>query len=215
MASLERLKAMVIAGDEEAVAETRALLSDGVAPGDIISGALLPGMDVVGERMRKGECFIPEVLLSARTMQGCLDLVKPLLADSERSGAGTVVIGTVEGDLHDIGKNLVAMLLEGAGFTVVDLGKSVPADAFVEAVRRNDADILGMSALITTTVPKMGETIKVLREAGLRERVKVIVGGAPVSQAFADEIGADAYGADAAAAVERCRSLARAGAVGD
>ena len=150
-------------------------------------------MDVVGAQMKSGEKFIPEVLLSARTMQACLDLIKPKLG--EGGGAlGTVVIGTVEGDMHDIGKNLAAMLLSGAGFEVFNLGKGITPADFVAAVKEHDADILGMSGLLTTTIPKMPETIQALKDAGLRDKVKVIVGGAPVSVEWAAEIGADAYG---------------------
>jgi 5-methyltetrahydrofolate--homocysteine methyltransferase len=163
-------------------------------------------MEVVGERMREGECFIPEVLLSARTMQGALELLRPYMAEGEGAAAGTVVIGTVEGDLHDIGKNLVGMLLQGAGFAVVNLGTGVTAAQFVAAVREHAPQILGMSALLTTTLPHMGETIAALKEAGLRESVKVLVGGAPVTQAWADEVGADGYGANAALAVERAKA---------
>jgi len=209
MASLETLKAMVIAGDEGATHETEVLLAEGSTARNIIDDALLPGMDVVGERMRSGDCFIPEVLLSARTMQACLDIVKPRLAVGESSSVAKMLIGTVEGDVHDIGKNLVAMLLEGAGFEVVNLGRSVKTVDFLSAVREHRPDILGMSALLTTTIPRMGETLRALEAADLREGLKVIVGGAPVNQAYADEIGADAYGPNAAVAVDRCRELAK------
>ena len=164
-------------------------------------------MDVVGARMREGECFIPEVLLSARVMQACLDILRPLMAEGEGGGFGTVVIGTVEGDLHDIGKNLVGMLLQGAGFTVVNLGTGVTAEAFVAAVREHAPQLLGMSALLTTTLPHMSETLAALKAAGLRESVKVMVGGAPVTAAYAEEIGADGYGANAGMAVERAKEL--------
>jgi len=157
--------------------------------------------------MRSGDCFIPEVLLSARVMQGALDLLRPHMAEGESTSAGTVVIGTVEGDLHDIGKNLVAMLLQGAGFTVVNLGAGVTAAQFVSAVKEHRPQILGMSALLTTTLPHMGETIEALKDEGLRESVKVMVGGAPVTQAWADEVGADGYGANAGMAVERAKAL--------
>jgi 5-methyltetrahydrofolate--homocysteine methyltransferase len=198
----------VIAGDgPTARALTERLLTSGSSARTILDQGLLPGMDVVGQRMKTGEMFIPEVLLSARTMQGCLDLLKPHLAAGEQAGSGTVVIGTVEGDVHDIGKNLVAMLLEGAGFTVINLGPGISPAQFVTAVQEHQADILGMSGLLTTTIPKMRLTIEALKEAGLREQVKVMVGGAPVTQRFADEIGADAYGANAAAAVEKAKTL--------
>ncbi len=157
--------------------------------------------------MRDGDCFIPEVLLSARVMQSCLDLLRPHMAAGEEAGGGVVVLGTVEGDLHDIGKNLVGMLLQGAGFTVVNLGTGVTAADFVAAVREHGATIIGMSALLTTTLPHMAETIALLKAEGLREAVKVMVGGAPVTAAYAEEIGADGYGANAGMAVERAKEL--------
>ena len=164
-------------------------------------------MDVVGAQMKSGDKFIPEVLLSARTMQACLDLIKPHLAAGESMSLGTIVIGTVEGDMHDIGKNLVAMLLSGAGFEVVNLGKGITPADFVAAVKEHDAQILGMSGLLTTTIPKMPETIQALKDAGLRDKVKVIIGGAPVSAEWAAEVGADAYGANASLGVEKCKEL--------
>jgi len=203
-----QLTQALIAGDAGTVnALTQALLATGASAREILDEALLPGMEVVGERMREGECFIPEVLLSARTMQGALELLRPHMAAGEAAAAGTVVLGTVEGDLHDIGKNLVGMLLQGAGFAVVNLGTGVTAAQFVAAVREHAPQIVGMSALLTTTLPHMGETIAALKEAGLRESVKVLVGGAPVTQAWADEVGADGYGANAALAVERAKGL--------
>ncbi len=205
----EQLTQALIAGNGETVnALTSALLASGASAREILDEALLPGMEVVGERMRKGECFIPEVLLSARTMQGALDLLKPHLGEGESAGLGTIVIGTVEGDLHDIGKNLVAMLLQGAGFTVVNLGTGVTTTAFVAAVKEHSPVIVGMSALLTTTLPHMAETIAALKDAGLRDSVKIMIGGAPVTQAFADELGADGYGANAGMAVERAKALA-------
>jgi corrinoid protein of di/trimethylamine methyltransferase len=204
----DQLKQAIIDGNADtALALTQALLATGASAREILDAALLPGMEVVGVRMRDGECFIPEVLLSARVMQGCLDLLKPHMAAGEQAGGGVVVIGTVEGDLHDIGKNLVGMLLQGAGFEVVNLGTGVTAEAFVAAVREHGARIVGMSALLTTTLPHMAETIAALKAAGLREQVKVMVGGAPVTAAFADEIGADGYGANAGMAVERAKEL--------
>ena len=204
----DQLKQAVIDGNEAvATALTQALLAAGATPREVLDEALLPGMEVVGARMRAGECFIPEVLLSARVMQACLDLLRPHMAAGEEAGGGTVVIGTVEGDLHDIGKNLVGMLLQGAGFTVVNLGTGVSAEAFVAAVREHEASIIGMSALLTTTLPHMAETIAALKDAGLRDAVKVMVGGAPVTAAYAEEIGADGYGANAGMAVERAKEL--------
>jgi 5-methyltetrahydrofolate--homocysteine methyltransferase len=204
----DQLKQAIIDGnDGVATAMTGALLASGASAREILDTALLPGMEVVGVRMREGECFIPEVLLSARVMQACLDLLRPHMAEGEGAGFGCVVIGTVEGDLHDIGKNLVAMLLQGAGFTVVNLGTGVSPADFVAAVREHAPQIVGMSALLTTTLPRMAETIAALKDAGLREGVKVMVGGAPVTSAWAAEIGADGYGANAGMAVERAKEL--------
>ena len=207
----DQLKQAVIDGQGDMVlALTQALLATGVSAREILDEALLPAMAVVGERMRSGECFIPEVLLSARTMQSALELLKPHMVEGDSASLGTVVIGTVEGDLHDIGKNLVAMLLQGAGFEVVNLGTGVTAAQFVAAVREHDAQIIGMSALLTTTLPRMKETIAALTAAGLRDTVKVMVGGAPVTAAYAAEVGADGYGANAAMAVERAQNLLEA-----
>jgi methylmalonyl-CoA mutase cobalamin-binding domain/chain len=207
MADFETLKKMIIDGADAATAATQQLIDGGASARDILDQALLPGMDVVGAEMKSGDKFIPEVLLSARTMQACLDLIKPHLAAGESMSLGTVVIGTVEGDMHDIGKNLAAMLLSGAGFEVVNLGKGVTPADFVTAVKEHKADILGMSGLLTTTIPKMPETIAALKAAGLRDSVKVIVGGAPVSVDWANEIGADAYAANASLGVEKCKEL--------
>jgi len=204
----DQLQQALIAGDAGTVnALTQALLASGVPAREILDEALLAGMDVVGERMRSGDCFIPEVLLSARVMQGALDLLRPHMAEGESTSAATVVIGTVEGDLHDIGKNLVGMLLQGAGFEVVNLGTGVTAAQFVAAVKEHKPQILGMSALLTTTLPHMGETIQALKDESLRESVKVMVGGAPVTRAWADAVGADGYGANAGMAVERAKAL--------
>jgi corrinoid protein of di/trimethylamine methyltransferase len=204
----EQVRNAIIEGNEAtAMAMTQALLASGASARQILDDGLLPGMDVVGQRMKTGECFIPEVLLSARVMQACLDSLGPHLAEGESSSTGTYVIGTVEGDLHDIGKNLVAMMLQGAGWKVVNLGTGVTVAQFVAAVKEHQPDIVGMSALLTTTVPKMRATIEALKEAGLRDSVKVMVGGAPVTQAFADEIGADGYGANAGGAVDGAKAL--------
>ena len=204
----DQLRQALIDGNAATVnALTQALLATGVSGREILDDALLPGMEVVGERMRSGDCFIPEVLLSARTMQGALDLIRPHLAAGDSASLGVVVIGTVEGDLHDIGKNLVAMMLQGAGFEVVNLGTGVTAADFVAAVREHGPVLLGMSALLTTTLPHMAETIEQLKAAGLRESVKVMVGGAPVTAAFAEELGADGYGANAGMAVDKAKGL--------
>jgi 5-methyltetrahydrofolate--homocysteine methyltransferase len=206
----------LILGDRETVArKTREGLERALDPRDLIFRGLIPGMDVVGEKFRRNEYYVPQVLLSARAMYAGLDLLKPLITASATPDdhLGVVVIGTAQGDLHDIGKNLVAMMLEGAGFKVINLGRDVAPEKFVEAVREHQADIVGISALMTTTMPAMKRTIDALARAGLRERVKVMVGGAPVSQAYADEIGADGYAKDSTLAVVRAKALRRAPAV--
>ena len=164
-------------------------------------------MEVVGKRFRSGEMFLPEVLLSAEIMHKGLDIINPLLAKSGHKGIGTVIIGTVEGDIHDIGKRIVGLLLEGNGFRVIDLGVDVKADAFVQAMEKHNPDILGMSALLTTTMPNMGKTIDLLKEKGLREKVKIVVGGAPISEQFTKSIGADGYAMEAGSAVELVKKL--------
>jgi 5-methyltetrahydrofolate--homocysteine methyltransferase len=195
----------LILGDKDTVAaKTREGLSFSMDPKELIFKGLIPGMDVVGEKFRRNEYYVPQVLLSARAMYAGLDLLKPLITAAAKSDDyyGVVVIGTAQGDLHDIGKNLVAMMLEGAGFKVVNLGRDVAA-----AVEEHQANIVGISALMTTTMPAMKRTIDALLKAGLRERVKVMVGGAPVSQAFADEIGADGYAKDSTLAVVKAKLL--------
>ncbi len=182
-------------------------LSQGLSPGEILDKGLIPGMDIVGQRMKTGEMFIPEVLRSAKTMQNALRVLQPHMQQGQSSGKGHIIIGTVAGDLHDIGKNLVVIMLEGGGFTVTDLGTDIKPNQFVEEVKNNKVDILGMSALLTTTMPKMKETLNALETAGLRQNLKVMIGGAPVSQKHADEIGADAFAANAAAAVEVVREM--------
>jgi 5-methyltetrahydrofolate--homocysteine methyltransferase len=187
---------------------TRQALAEGLDPKGIIFKGLIPGMDVVGEKFRRNEYYVPQVLLSARAMYAGLDLLKPLLTQAAAGEyLGTVVIGTAQGDLHDIGKNLVAMMLEGAGFTVHNLGRDVAPEKFVEAVKQKDANIVGISALMTTTMPAMRRTIEALMRDGLRDRVKVMVGGAPVSQAFCDDIGGDGYAKDSTAAVVKAKTL--------
>jgi len=205
---LEKLAAALITGNQqEVIALTREALDKDAAAKHIMDNGLLAGMDVVGQRFKAGDMFIPEVLLCARCMHAAMDILEPLLSKGEASAAGTVVIGTVEGDLHDIGKNLVAMMLQGAGFKIIDLGTNIKPRDFVAAVEQHQPDIVGMSALLTTTMPKMQETIESLKASGIRERVKVMIGGAPVTQEYADKIGADAYGANAASATEIARQL--------
>jgi corrinoid protein of di/trimethylamine methyltransferase len=205
---LERMSEALIAAKADEVNKlVREVLDAGSDAKSILDNGLIPGMDIVGQRMKAGELFIPEVLCSARAMQGAIEILKPHMSGEDSAGRGTVVIGTVEGDLHDIGKNLVAMMLQGAGFNVVNLGSSIKPMDFVEAVKANNAVIVGMSALLTTTMPKMVETINALKEAGIRDQVKVILGGAPVTQRFANSIEADAYGANAVAATHKAREL--------
>jgi len=204
-----RIARALIVGDRETVGRmTQEGLDRGLDPKQIIFRGLIPGMDVVGEKFRRNEYYVPQVLLSARAMYAGLDLLKPLLTAAATSEyLGTVVIGTAQGDLHDIGKNLVAMMLEGAGFKVVNLGRDVAPEKFCAAVVEHGAHIVGISALMTTTMPAMKRTIDALHKAGLREQVKVMIGGAPVSQAFADQIGADGYARDSTLAVVKAKQL--------
>lgn len=181
-------------------------LADGTAANDILTKALIPGMSAVGERFKKNEIFVPEVLITARAMNAALNILKPVLAQAGVEPIGKAVICTVKGDLHDIGKNLVKMMIEGTGISVIDLGIDCPPERVVEAVKEYKPDIVCLSALLTTTMVNQKATIDALKEAGLRDQVKVMVGGAPVTQAFADEIGADAYTPDAATAAEVARS---------
>ena len=195
-------------GEDDAVrAGTEAALAADLAPDDILRNGLLAGMAVVGEEFGRREIFLPDVLLAARAMQAGMEVLKPHLARDGAPPAGRVVLGTVQGDLHDIGKNLVGILLRGAGWEVIDLGTDVPAARFLEAAESSGARVIGLSALLTTTMPRMGEVVSLLRERGLSGRVKVVVGGAPVTQAFADEIGADGWGFDADSAVRRVKAL--------
>lgn len=205
---LNKIKMAVIEHDVDSILGlTQQALKEGLLPKDILDNGLVPGMDYVGVQFRKGEMFVPEVLFSARAMQASLSILRPLFAQTGAKMLGKVVLGTVKGDLHDIGKDLVGMMLEGAGFEVINLGKDVAPEAFVKAVRDNEPDIVGMSALLTTTMTAMGTTIKALEEAGLRDRVKVMVGGAPLTTDFAQRIGADGYGASAPAAVDLARKF--------
>ena len=202
------LKQAVIEGnDKKTLSLVRVALTERTNPVDIVNLGLQPGLITVGEKFSEGEFFIPEMLLAARAVSRSLDILRPLISDIQSVIIGRVVLGTVAGDIHDIGKNLVGMLLEGAGFEVVDLGSNVPLERFVATVHDYHPDILGLSALLTTTMPAMKATIEALKVAGIREQVKVVVGGAPVTQHFADRIGADGYGTDGGAAIELCRRL--------
>ena len=198
----------VIAGQESRVAElTQAAINGGAEPLAIINEGLIAGMNVVGASFKSGKMFVPEVLMSARSMRAGVELVKPLLVGQDVPSAGKVIIGTVKGDLHDLGKNLVAMMLESGGFNVVNLGIDLAPEKFVAAVKEYQPQVVGLSALLTTTMLVMKDVIELLKEEGLRDKVKVIVGGAPISYDFASEIGADGFAPDAASAVELCRKL--------
>ncbi len=208
MADYEALKEAVIEGNAGRAKElTQQALEEGNGPQEILDEGLIPAMDVVGEKFSRQEFYIPEMLIAARAMQAGLGLLKPLLAQGQSKTRGKAVIGTVKGDLHDIGKNLVGMMLQGGGFEVVDLGADVKPAKFVEAVEREKPDFVMMSALLTTTMLSMRETIEALKAAGLREGVKVGVGGAPVTQRFAEEIGADFYAPDATGAVNKSKEF--------
>ena len=209
MAELERISSGVIAGDDAGVAElTRQAIDGGVAPVEIINSGLIKGMNVVGQRFKAGEMYVPEVMVAARAMKAGMELVRPLIVEGDIPSAGKVIIGTVAGDLHDIGKNLVGMMMESGGMTVVNMGVDIAADKFAAAVREHKPDVLAMSALLTTTMLAMKDTIELLKEEGLRDSVKVIVGGAPVTADFAREIGADGWAPDAASAKDLAVDLA-------
>ncbi len=186
---------------------TQKALDEGVAASEIITKYLIPAMGEVGDRFERNEFYVPELLIAARAMQAGLAILKPLLADTDLKPTGKVVIGTVKGDLHDIGKNLVSMMLQGAGFEIVDLGVDVAPDKFVDAVKQSQAQVVALSALLTTTMPSMKTTIDALKAAGIRDQVKVVIGGAPVTQRYADEIGADGYAPDANSAVRKSKEL--------
>ena len=192
---------------DQVVAGTNELLRRGMSPHDVLTNVLVAGMDIVGADFRDGTLFVPEVLMAAKSMKSGMNILRPLLAETGAPQVGTMVIGTVKGDIHDIGKNLVAMMMEGAGFKVVNLGINNEAEKFLAAVREHKPEILGMSALLTTTMPYMAVVIQALREAGLRDQLIVLVGGAPLNAAFAEEIEADAYCRDAAIAVETAKKL--------
>lgn len=208
MKIFEEIADEVVKGNSASVTDlTNRALSQDISSGEVLNKGLVAGMSVVSERFKNNEIFIPEVLISARAMNSGLEILKPLLAESKFESKGKVVIGTVKGDLHDIGKNIVAMLLQGAGFDVIDLGADVSKEKFVEFAKKEKADILGMSALLTTTMLYMKEAIDALQEAGLRQNVKVIIGGAPVTDAYASQIQADGYAPDAASAVDLSKRL--------
>ena len=208
MFDFEKIRQALESGNAPAVKKmTEAALGQGVSAETLLNEGLIAAMSRVGDKFKRNEVYVPEVLVAARAMYAGLDILRPVLVETGAKAVGKLVIGTVKGDLHDIGKNLVRMMFEGAGFQVVDLGIDVPDGKFVDAVRTEKPDLLGMSALLTTTMPVMKKTIEALEDAGLRDKVKVIVGGAPVTQHFADAIGADGYAADASSAVELAKNL--------
>ena len=196
-----------VTGAQEGI---QAALAADLKPGDILGEGMIAAMQEVGRRFEEGDYYVPEMLVAARAMQAGLSLLKPALVAGEVRSAGKVAIGTVKGDLHDIGKNLVTLMLEGAGFEVKDLGVDVPPEQFVEAISQGDVDIVALSALLTTTMPHMQTTIEAIRQAGLRGKVKIIIGGAPVTQSFAAQIGADGFSADASSAPRVAQSLLQA-----
>lgn len=207
-AILEKISGAVFEGDSE---KTEALvqkaMDDGISAKDILDNGLVLGMGEVGARFKRGEMFVPEVLMSAEAMHTGLELLRPALAESDAERTGKIMLATVKGDLHDIGKNLVGMMCEGEGFEVVDLGFNVSPEVIVEKIKEHQPDVVGLSAMLTTTMRAMGHTIKAVEEAGLRDKVKIIVGGAPVDKEFAERIGADGYGSNAVSGPELARNL--------
>ncbi|MDW7673255.1 MAG: corrinoid protein [Bacillota bacterium] len=203
MSNFEALNAGVIAGNlKQVAADTQAAVDAGLDPIEIINKGLIAGMNVVGQRFKAGDMYVPEVLMAAKAMASGVEIVKPLIAEGDVPNKGKVLLGTVKGDLHDIGRNLVGMMLESSGYQVITLGEDISPEKFAEGVKEHKPHVIGMSALLTTTMLSMKETIDVLVEEGVRDQVKVIIGGAPVTQDFADEIGADGYAPDAASATE-------------
>ena len=208
MSTLAQLAELVATGKWKQVsAKTNEALSEGTLAQDILKDGLMAGLNVTGERFKKNDCYIPEVLLSSKAMNTGMQIIEPLLVGCNLASEGKVIVGTVLGDIHDIGKNLVIIMLKGAGFEVIDLGINVPPDKFVEAVKEHDVTLIGLSALLSTTMPAQKATMDALEEAGLRNKVKVMVGGAPVNQEYADKIGADGYAIDAATAVDIAKKL--------
>jgi len=210
MADLQAIASALISGKrDEVAAKVKAALAEGVSPEKVLNNGLIAGMQVVGAKFKNNEFYVPEVLIAARAMKAGMEILQPLLVAAGVKPLASVVLGTVKGDLHDIGKNLVGMMLQGGGFEVIDLGTDVPPEKFVAAALEKGAKIIAMSALLTTTMPQMGNVIKAIEEAGIKGKIKSLIGGAPVTQNFADEIGADGYAPDAASAVESAQQLVR------
>jgi 5-methyltetrahydrofolate--homocysteine methyltransferase len=208
MAKYQDLADAIIKGDNTSSREiAEKLVADGVSATEILNEGMMPGMEVVGKKFKANEMYIPEVLIAARAMHAAMDIIKPLLTETGEEGKGSVVIGTVQGDLHDIGKNLVGMMLEGGGFTVVDAGVDVPPEKYIEELKKSKSKVLGLSALLTTTMPGMKEVIEAVKADSEMSNVKVMVGGAPLTQEYADSIGADGYAPDASSAVDLANDL--------
>jgi len=208
MADLKELASALERGDAPTVEKlTQQALDEGVSPKEILDGALIAGMQVVGKRFKDNEIYVPEVLIAARAMTSGMKVLEPQLVKAGVKPVGTIAMGTVRGDLHDIGKNLVGMMMRGNGFKVIDLGIDVTPEQFVETAKQEGVDLIGMSALLTTTMPSMKATIEGLQKEGLLDKVKVMIGGAPVTQRYADEIGADGYAPDAGSAVDKAKAL--------
>lgn len=205
---LDQIARELFAGNAKAVAElVQRALDEGFSPQEVLNDGLIKGMNEVGVKFKANEIYVPEVLIAARAMKAGMEILRPKLVETGVEPVAKMVIGTVKGDLHDIGKNLVAMMMEGAGFQVIDLGIDVPAEKFIQAVKEHKPQLVGMSALLTTTMIQIRENIKAFKEAGIRDQVKIMVGGAPVTQKFADEVGADGYAPDAASAVDKAKEL--------
>ncbi len=208
MADLQAMAENLIKGNAPEVKRlTQEAVDEGLNPGQILNQGLIAGMNVVGQKFKNNEFYVPEVLIAARAMHSAMEVLRPLLSDAGVQEIGSIAIGTAKGDLHDIGKNLVAMMLEGAGFEVIDLGIDVGPEKFVEVVQNQKVDVVAISALLTTTMPGMKTVIESLKSAGVREKVKTMIGGAPVTQQYADEIGADGYAPDAASAADKAKEL--------
>ena len=208
MSNFASLQNALISGNgDELIQETQKAVDAGQAPHKILNEGLIAGMEVVGEKFKNEELYVPEVINIANNFKKSVEVIKPLIMDTDIKAIGKVLIGTVEGDMHDVGKNIVVLMLEANGFEVIDLGVNVPNQVFIDKFKEHDADVLGMSALLTTTMPHIKEVIDYTIEAGLREKVKIIIGGAPINDTFAQEVGADAYGHDAIDAVDKIKAL--------
>jgi len=211
MVDLSKVRDALVNGKADEVRDmVKKALDEGQEVEKILNEGLIAGMNVVGEKFKRNEFYVPEMLIAARAMKAGMEVLRPILVQKDVKPLGTVVLGTVRGDLHDIGKNLVGMMLEGAGFEIVDLGVDVSPEKFVQTVKEKKAQIVGLSALLTTTMPSMKDVIKALEEEGIRNKVKVMIGGAPVTQSYADEIGADGYAPDAASAADKAKELVKA-----